>query len=189
MNSSKTIKNESIRKRKVFILTASFITLIALILISWKLFLTAGTACNKNSNEKNMNNETAFSFIKKGELTFLSADGKKISAIEIETAENEDEWAMGLMYRTTMAENQGMLFIFPNEDFHTFWMQNTVLPLDIIFVNAKKEIIKIHKNTVPFQESPSYDSDKPAMYAVEVNAGYCDKFKIKEGDKISYTKL
>lgn len=182
------MKKEIKDARKVIIAVASIIVLL-LLFFAWKILFTSGTDSNQNSIENKMNNETEFSFKKEGELTFLSKEDKIISTIDIETAESEEEQTLGLMYRTGLAENQGMLFIFKEEEAHSFWMKNTILSLDIIFLNAKREIIKIHKDTVPYQESPGYESGKPALYVVEVNAGYCEKFNVKEGDKISYLKF
>jgi hypothetical protein len=64
-------------------------------------------------------------------------------------------------------------------------MKNTIISLDIIFVNEDKEIVKIHKNTVPYSKS-SNSSFKKSMYVVEVVAGFTDKYKIAEGDRIDY---
>ncbi len=126
-----------------------------------------------------------FDFTKEGELTFQDPEGKFISQIEIEIANDMVERAVGLMYREKMKLNQGMLFVFPEETWQSFWMKNTVLSLDIIFVNKKMEIVTIHKNTTPFSEQ-SYPSTGKAIYVVEVNAGYTDQFGIVEGDKISW---
>lgn len=126
-----------------------------------------------------------FEFRHDGELTFQTEDGKFISQIEIEIADDMVERAVGLMYREEMKETQGMLFIFPNEEYQSFWMKNTVLPLDIVFVNKKNKIVTIHHNTTPFSET-SYPSTEPAIYVVEVNAGYMERHGIKEGDKISW---
>ncbi|MBK8552795.1 MAG: DUF192 domain-containing protein [Ignavibacteria bacterium] len=92
-----------------------------------------------------------------------------------------------MMYRRSMDDNKGMLFIFETEEPQSFWMKNTVIPLDIMFVNSKKEIIKIHKNTIPFSEK-SLPSEKPATYVVEVRGGFADEYGIKEGDGINFVK-
>jgi len=126
-----------------------------------------------------------FDFRRDGELTFQTADGKFISQIEIEIADDMVERAVGLMYREKMGANQGMLFIFPQEEYQSFWMKNTVLPLDIVFVNKKNEIVTIHNDATPFSED-SLPSTAPAIYVVEVNAGYMQQHGIKEGDKISW---
>lgn len=127
-------------------------------------------------------------FKKEGELEFVSKDGKtQIKKIEIELAEDNTERMQGLMYRKSMDDTQGMLFLFDKEELQGFWMKNTIIPLDIIYVNAKKEIVKIYKNTTPFSEK-DLPSEKPTLYVVEVIGGFTDKFGIKEGDKIIYVK-
>ena len=62
-------------------------------------------------------------------------------------------------------------------------MLNTLFSLDMIFINSKKEIVTIHKNTKPLSEQ-SYPSSEPAQYVLEVNAGFCDRYNIKQGDKV-----
>ncbi|MCX7798152.1 MAG: DUF192 domain-containing protein [Melioribacter sp.] len=137
--------------------------------------------------EKAMTGTAAYSFTKEGELTFVNNKGQMISKLDIEIADDDEQRMTGLMYRYKMEENQGMLFIFPYETLQSFWMKNTILPLDMIFINSKLEIVKIHKNTIPYSEQ-SYSSEKPAQYVVEVNAGYTDKYGIKEGDKIVWRR-
>lgn len=127
-------------------------------------------------------------FKKEGELEFVSKDGKtQIKKIDIEIAEDNPERMQGLMYRKSMDDAQGMLFIFENEEQQGFWMKNTIIPLDIIYVNALKEIVKIYKNTIPFSEK-DLPSGKPALYVVEVNGGFADKYGVREGDRINYDK-
>ena len=141
------------------------------------------------SGETKMQNENPFPFKKQGELSFLSKGDKIAASIDIEIADTELARQQGLMFRTSMEDNQGMLFIFEEEEMQSFWMKNTILPLDIMYVNRNKEIVKIHKNTMPFQEEPGYESGRPAMYVVEVKAGYTDVHGIKEGDRISFTRV
>jgi uncharacterized protein len=134
-----------------------------------------------------ISNSEIYKFTKEGELTFQTEDGNFISSIDAEFADNEQEREQGLMYRTEMEENQGMLFIFPNQNKQSFWMKNTVLPLDIIFVNSNLEIVTIQKNAVPYSEQ-SLPSTAPAQYVVEVNAGYTEKYNVKVGDKVVFRK-
>lgn len=141
-----------------------------------------------NGDKKEVKAFDSFDFKMEGQLTFLTANNQFISQIDIEIADDDDSRATGLMYRNKLAENQGMLFIFDTENIQSFWMKNTVLSLDMIFVNKENEIVKIHKNTIPFSEQ-SYNSLKPSIYVVEVNAGYTDSHSIKVGDKISWRKL
>lgn len=130
----------------------------------------------------------AYEFVKQGEVRFQTAKQDFITAIDVELAQDDSRRQLGLMYRDKMAESQGMLFIFEGDETRSFWMKNTVLSLDMIFVNSKDEIVTIHKNTTPYSEQ-SYASTKPAQFVIEVNAGYADRHKIKVGDKIAWNRM
>ncbi|MCX7876686.1 MAG: DUF192 domain-containing protein [Melioribacteraceae bacterium] len=134
-----------------------------------------------------MSSKTVYSFTKEGELSFNDSKGNLISSIDIEIADTDEQRQLGLMFRDKMEQNQGMLFIFDYEAPQAFWMHNTILPLDIIYVNSKMEIVRIIKNAKPMNDT-SLPSIKPAKFVVEVNAGYCDNFGIKEGDKIVWRR-
>ncbi len=122
-----------------------------------------------------------------GDLSFKSPGGDEIIKISIEIADNEEARTQGLMGRTRMGEQQGMLFIFPNEEYRSFWMANTPLPLDIIYVNSARTVVTICRNTVPFSEE-SVPSSAPATYVIEVNAGFCDRHGILEGSTVEWTR-
>ena len=126
---------------------------------------------------------TYYKFKKEGELTFTDSSGKAITKIDIEIADNEYETQLGLMNRKGMEENQGMLFIFPQQRMQSFWMLNTLFSLDMLFINTENKIVTIHKNTTPLSKQ-SYPSSAPAKYVLEVIAGFTDKYKVKEGDKV-----
>jgi len=125
------------------------------------------------------------SFKKEGELSFVKKDGKEIKKIEIEIADNAGERQQGLMWRKSMPETNGMLFVFDKEEPQSFWMKNTIIPLDIMYVNEKKEIVKIYKNTTPYSEKP-LPSEKNSIYVIETVAGFSDRFGVKEGDKVDF---
>ena len=125
-------------------------------------------------------------FIKEGELTFLSKTGKKkIIKIAIEIADNDYERTRGLMYRRSLPDNAGMLFIFERSGTLSFWMRNTYIPLDIIFIDQNKQIVTIQKNTTPLSYA-QIPSKRNAKYAVEVNAGFSDRHGIVIGDYITF---
>jgi uncharacterized membrane protein (UPF0127 family) len=124
-----------------------------------------------------------YKFKKEGELTFVDSVENPIIKIDIEIADNDYERQLGLMNRQSMEEMQGMLFIFPQQEYQSFWMRNTLFSLDMLFINSNKEIVTIHKNTTPLSEQ-SYPSTAPAIYVLEVNAGFCDRHNIKLGDKV-----
>lgn len=129
---------------------------------------------------------TGNTFHKEGELSFIDgATGEEIVKINIEKAETPEEHEIGLMYRRDMQKDQGMLFISDREEEKGFWMKNTYIALDIIYVNAGREIVSIGKYAKP-ESTESIPSEAPAQYVVEVVAGFCDEYGIGKGDKISF---
>jgi uncharacterized membrane protein (UPF0127 family) len=125
-------------------------------------------------------------FRKDGELRFLNGKTNEvITAIDIEVADDDAEREQGLMYRDSMAENSGMLFLMETEELQAFWMKNTILPLDIMFVDSERRIVSIHRNCRPYSLD-QIPSGKPAIFVVEVNAGYTEKHGIMVGDLISF---
>ncbi|MCB2205415.1 DUF192 domain-containing protein [bacterium] len=120
-------------------------------------------------------------------LYFTEAEGDTLTSIAVEIAEDENTRTQGLMGREHMGEQQGMLFIFPNEEYRSFWMANTPLPLDIIFVNSAGSIVTIQRNTIPYSEE-SVPSTAPATYVVEVNAGFCDRHGVREGNFVRWIR-
>jgi len=173
------------RNKKSFrIITFIIIVIVAIFLI----FTNILRNNNDSGDQKIMQNYSVFEFTKEGELTFTSSESEFKAKIDIEIAEDDEARGQGLMYRNKMLESQGMFFIFDREQPQSFWMRNTPLSLDIIFVNKNNEIVKIHKDTTPFSES-SYATLSPAIYVVEVIAGYTDTYGISEGDKIVWRRL
>lgn len=126
-----------------------------------------------------------YTFTKEGELTFTDSLGTLKAKVDLEIADTEYERQLGLMNRKEMKEKEGMLFIFPRQDYQSFWMRNTLISLDIMFVNDQKEIVTIHKNTKTLSDT-SYPSSEPSIYVVEVLAGFTDRHNIKVGDKIDW---
>lgn len=115
----------------------------------------------------------------------LIDNGKELIKINAEIADDKQEQANGLMFREKLNKNEGMLFVFENEEYQTFWMKNTLIPLDMIFIDENFEIVDI-KNAVPCKEEPCalYKSSKPAKYVLEVNSNFAEKNGINAGDKI-----
>ena len=125
-------------------------------------------------------------FVIEGNLTFHNKENRKIIIqIDIEVADTPYEILTGLMYRHSMPDTAGMLFIYKQSQQLFFWMKNTYIPLDIIFVNENMQIVTLWKNTKPLSEK-TIPSNQFSKYVVEVNAGFCDKYDIKLGDYITY---
>lgn len=104
----------------------------------------------------------------KKEFDYVEIVGEKI---KIETAKTSAEKQKGLMFRESLCDNCGMLFVFEEEERHSFWMKNTLIPLDIIFINAKLNVVDI-KRAIPCEEYPCqlYTSKEKALYVLETNA-------------------
>lgn len=154
------------------------------------LLITAAVLCQGCSDRPERKGPAGaphFEFRKDGELAFVTVAGDTIATIHIEIADTPVSREVGLMYREELGGNQGMLFVFEAESIRSFWMRNTVLPLDMIFVTADYRIVTIHENTIPYTVR-SYISDQPVLYVVEVNGGFCAERGVKLGDLISYQR-
>jgi uncharacterized membrane protein (UPF0127 family) len=104
---------------------------------------------------------------------------------EVEVVTTPETRAQGLMFRKAMPPNAGMLFIYPGEQAVSFWMKNTLIPLDMLFVKADGSIAHIAHNAVPMDETP-IDSGASVKAVLEINGGTANALGIKEGDKVEY---
>lgn len=116
-------------------------------------------------------------------VEFLNTEGDPVSEVEVAVADDDQSRSEGLMNVHDLPRDAGMLFIFEDEEPRSFWMANTPLSLDIIYVNSDFEIVRIHRNT-PAYSNDNFLSEEPAMYVVEVNAGYTMSHDIVEGMSI-----
>ena len=110
--------------------------------------------------------------------------------ISIDIAKTPEQHQHGLMFRTSLPENEGMLFVFDEEQVLSFWMKNTYIDLAIAYFDKNKNIVDIQEmkatNQMMVGEIPSYPSAKPAQYALEMNKGWFKKNKIKVGTKFKF---
>lgn len=168
----------------------------SIILFLWATIFLLTVLFNACSGQQNLSQEEVLprsskignesKFIKEGKVTFFSKKTKKrIIAIDIEIADTPLERATGLMYRRSIPAKAGMLFIYEQSKPRIFWMENTYIPLDIIFLDEDMRIVMIQKNQKPLSKKliPSY---KNSLYVVEVNAGFCDKYGINIGGYIDF---
>lgn len=179
-------KNQKSQKKTKLNTPAIFLIIILIIFTVGYLFLkpTSNKKRNYNKVERNIIREPKF--MKEGELTIFEKNTKKLLVkIDIEIANNEPERIQGLMYRKSMDELAGMFFIFDSEEPRSFWMRNTYISLDIIYINSKNQVVSIQKNTKPLSPK-SLPSEAPAIFVLEVNAGFCDKYSIEKGCFIEF---
>jgi uncharacterized membrane protein (UPF0127 family) len=157
--------------------------MIVLILSFSSLQIQAGFLTKGFSEE----NEKLGNFRKDGWLEFVKNDGTVCASIAIEIAETPTNQAIGLMGRTEMDDSVGMLFIFAKADLRVFWMRNTPLSLDIIFISEDSKVINIAKSTQPLSDT-RYPSQGLAKYVVEVLEGFSDRYGIEKGIKVRWKR-
>tara|TARA_B100001964_G_C13977521_1_gene484699 strand:- start:275 stop:661 length:387 start_codon:yes stop_codon:yes gene_type:complete len=95
------------------------------------------------------------------------------------------ELAKGLMFQRNLPKDEGALFIMKENKIQKFWMKNTFIPLDMIFLDINKKIIGFRENAIP-HDLTSYSIDKPSKYVIEVNAGFVDRHNLQIGDNIIF---
>lgn len=126
-------------------------------------------------------------------LAALLAGGNRFITIYIqdksflaEIADTPEKQSKGLMFRQMIKDDYGMLFIFSGEDYRSFWMKNTLIALDIIFLNRAGQIVDMFTSVPPCcgDPCPAYTSKFPARYVLEIKGGLAKKLKLKIGDKI-----
>ena len=116
-------------------------------------------------------------------LTIASSNGAH--AFRVEVARSSAEQAKGLMFRTAMGADEGMIFIRTPPDVASFWMRNTLIPLDIIFVGPDRKILNISANAVPYDESPRTAIGVTGA-VLELNGGRAAQLGIKPGDMVTW---
>ncbi len=114
------------------------------------------------------------------EVSFVKSDGTQVAAFSAEIASTPSQREIGLMYRKEMKNEEAMLFIFPKEEERSFWMKNTYLELDMIFVDSGLKVVSIVERAVPLTESPRRSAG-PAVYVLEVRGGRSKALGIQAG--------
>lgn len=101
----------------------------------------------------------------------------------VEVASSEEQRNVGLMFRTVMPENEGMLFVFDRDDSYAFWMRNTELPLSIAFIERSGRIADI-QDMIPHDETNRHAPPVPVRYALEMNQGWFERHRVGLGDSV-----
>ena len=161
-----------------------------LIILSLIVMLTL-IACPKSQQETKSEStpteSNRYEFRHDGSLEVFKGSAS-IATFDIEIVEEHADRARGLMFRERMEDHQGMLFIFDEIDYHSFWMQNTYLPLDMIFIDSRFRIVHIEENTIPFSEE-IITPETPALYVLETKAGIARKLNLSLGDTVKWNRI
>ncbi len=148
----------------------------ALIILSCALL----TACLEQDHSKEINFSTA-------PLTLITQAGQEHTLI-VEVAKTEPEREKGLMFREELADDRGMIFIFDQPSIQSFWMKNTLIFLDMIFIDENSRIVKIHPMAQP-HNTHSISSEIPVKAVLEVRGGLAEKLGIRVNDRIDFKGL
>jgi uncharacterized protein len=117
-------------------------------------------------------------------VTIATKEGRELT-FQVEVADTSTKRELGLQYRRELAADRGMIFLFPTESEHAFWMKNTPIPLDMIFINSDGKIVGIVEQAVPFSLD-SRSVPATSRFVLEINGGLSKRHGIKIGDSIRF---
>ena len=140
-------------------------------------------SCREQESSEKQINTAPIEFKKEGEAYLTDASGDTLQHLQIEIADDDYQRETGLMYRTGLKENHGMLFIFEDEQPRGFYMKNTNIPLDLVFLDAENRIVSISNHARP-QSLETIPSKVPAKYVLEINAGLAENWNLQVGDSL-----
>ncbi len=157
-------------KKTIYFIFAGFLSIIA---------------CQNRTNTKSKNFNKEIKFKNDLKVEIIDSTGKKIASFKTELADDEYKRQTGLMYRKIMNDDQAMLFVFDDEEPRYFYMKNTYIPLDIIYIDANKRIVSWIKNAKPLDET-TLPSTQPAQFVLEIKSGLIEQKGIKKGMKTRF---
>jgi len=153
--------------------------------LGWLLLLIClAISCQRSPSPSSTTSEIPFRV--DGSLDFLR-DGASFLTLEIEIADTDSLRERGMMQRSSFPPESGMLFLFDHQEFRQFWMGNTPLSLDILFISNDSTIVDIAKFAKPYSPEPIV-SQAPSQYVLEVPAGFADTKGIVEGDIVRWIR-
>jgi uncharacterized protein len=147
------------------------------------LLLLAGCGGSPGADAESSGGNPAGAANAQGLRTVTIDSGGEEVEVRVEIADSPEEQATGLMNRTALTEDRGMLFVFPGEEVRSFWMKNTLIPLSIAYMDSEGRIVDLQDMKPLDDEEPHYVSAEPAKYALEVNKGYFDENGVEVGDR------
>jgi hypothetical protein len=161
--------------------------LLALLLAAALIRCTSESSSSGEAETQQVDPEDAIPFDTEGTLAVVQ-EGDTAVTLQIEIAETDSARTRGMMQRTGFPdETSGMLFPFPEEAPRSFWMANTPVALDLLFINADSQIVSVAKYARPYSPE-SIASDAPAQYVLETPAGFADSYGVVEGDRVRWRR-
>ncbi|MFN7133069.1 MAG: DUF192 domain-containing protein [Myxococcales bacterium] len=126
-------------------------------------------------------------FPQRGKVTLRTRTGKEL-VLDVEIVSNDEDRARGMMFRKSLPAMAGMIFVFPEEEVHSFWMKNTLIPLDMIFADRDGRIVGVVENAQPQTLNPRMVDGK-SKFVLEVNGGFAARHGIAAGDTLELTGM
>ncbi len=123
-----------------------------------------------------------------GPNVILRPQGAEPVTVRVEVQLTEEEQQRGLMYRRSLDELAGMIFVFARPEHQTFWMRNTFLPLDMIFITADRRVLGVVRNATPMTDD-GREVDGDSQYVLEVRAGFADRHHITPGTPVEFVNI
>jgi uncharacterized protein len=117
-----------------------------------------------------------------GPVARVHAAGSTVD-VALEIADTPESRTRGLMYRGNLPDGRGMLFVFDREDDHKFWMKNTLIPLDMVFIATDGRVVGVHPDATPFSTA-SIGVGRPSRYVLEVPGGWAARHRVAAGDQV-----
>ncbi|HEY7322363.1 MAG TPA: DUF192 domain-containing protein [Candidatus Binatia bacterium] len=121
------------------------------------------------------------------QVTIATPEGREFT-FQVEVADTPAKRELGLQYRRDLAADRGMIFLFPVESAHAFWMKNTPIPLDMIFIAKDRKIVGIVEQAAPFS-TESRSVAGASQFVLEINGGLAKRYGIKAGDSVRFHGL
>ena len=164
----------------------NFLILFLILTIFFTLFIVIPRNQTNPSSQNDSQYQEIYSKLSDESIIKAELDGIEI---ELEVAKSNSKKTNGLMFVEEMEENNGMIFVYPNENYRDFWMKNTLISLDIIYINKDFNVIQIYKNTKTEQTDETYPSNEPAQYVVELKGGWSDENSLEVGNRFEITEF
>jgi uncharacterized protein len=123
-----------------------------------------------------------------GPAVVLRTRGNVRNVVQVEVARNDSTRMRGLMFRRDMAEDHGMIFMFRESSHQAFWMHNTLIPLDMLFIKSDNTILGIVRNATPETDEPR-EVPGESQYVLEVVGGYCSRHNVMPGDRVEFVDV